>query len=230
MEKDPICGCRVALRCQRFVVLAKKRVDGGAVLLMLWTYKLNIGEALSLRKVKWPVWIAVILAAPAGNVMSVALFQLLNNVVPVPSQALGQIDLFFTQDIPTWQLYALIGMVPGIIEELAFRGLLLYGLRRKVRPALLPLAVGIIFGLFHFSLFRIGPTAFLGILLTIIAMWTGSVFPGMILHILNNSLAFWAARHGWQLTQLSSWHYAAGTVIFALTMWIIYRNRRVRSL
>ena len=104
--------------------------------------------------------------------------------------------------------------------------MLLYGLRRKFRPTLLPLVVGIIFGLFHFTLFRIGPTAFLGVILTVIAMLTGSVFPGIILHVLNNSFALWAGDHGWPLGRLESWHYGAATVIFALAMWIIYRNRQ----
>jgi hypothetical protein len=85
--------------------------------------------------------------------------------------------------------------------------------------------VGIIFGLFHFTLFRIGPTAFLGVLLTIIAMLTGSVFPGMLLHILNNGFAYYAGTHGWPVASLEPWHYAAGSLIFLLAMWIIYRNR-----
>ena len=85
--------------------------------------------------------------------------------------------------------------------------------------------MGLIFGMFHFTLFRIGPTAFLGVLLTIIAMLTGSVFPGILLHMLNNSFAVWATEHGWSLSSLEPWHYAAATVIFGLCMWIIYRNR-----
>ena len=197
----------------------------GAGVLMLLVYKLDWHEALALRPVKWPVWVAVLLAAPAGNIMGTALFRLLDYVIPVPQQALEQMSAIMPKDIPVWQLYLFLGLIPGVIEELAFRGLLLHGLRRKVRPVLLPVVVGIIFGLFHFSLFRIGPTGFLGILLTIIALLTGSVFPGIALHILNNSFAVWAANHGIPVAALDPWHYVAATVIFALAPWIIYRNR-----
>jgi membrane protease YdiL (CAAX protease family) len=200
-------------------------VFGGASVLMLAAYRLNLRETLALRPVKWPVWIAIILAAPAGNVMGVAFFKLLNYVIPVPQAALEQMAALMPKNIPTWQIYIFLGLIPGVIEELAFRGLLLHGLRRRFRPVLLPIVVGIIFGLFHFSLFRIGPTGFLGILLTMIALLTGSIFPGMLLHGLNNSFAVWSADNGWNLTMLEPWHYLAATVIFGLSMWVIYRNR-----
>jgi sodium transport system permease protein len=200
-------------------------IFGGATVLMLWSYRLNLREALALRPVRWPVWIAIVLAAPAGNLMSVAVFKLLNYVIPVPEQAAEQMAALMPKNISWWQLYLFIAVIPGVIEELAFRGILLHGLRRKLKPWFLPLAVGIIFGLFHFSLFRIGPTAFLGVLLTVIAMLTGSVFPGMLLHMLNNAFAVWTSENGWSVTSLDPGHYLAATVIFALAMWIIYRNR-----
>src|SRR5262249_47630169 len=209
---------RAQLLFNEFVIFA------GTGLLMLGIYGLNVREALSLRSVKWPVWIAVIIAAPVGNLMGIALFKMLNTVIPVSSQALEQMDqAILPHGVPIWEMYIFIGLIPGVIEELAFRGLLLHGLRRRVPVVLLPLVIGVIFGLFHFSLFRIGPTAFLGVLLTIVALLTGSVFPGMVLHILNNSFALWASNHNWPLGSLSTWHYAAATVIFALAMWIIYR-------
>ena len=45
------------------------------------------------------------------------------------------------------------------------------------------------------------------------------------MHILNNSFAAWTAQQGWSLTSLEPGHYVAATIIFALAMWIIYRNR-----
>jgi len=200
-------------------------IFGGGTVLMLWVYRLRLKEALALRSVKWPVWIAILIAAPTGNLMGVAVFKLLNYVIPIPEQAVEQMAALMPQDLPSWQLYLFLGLIPGVVEELAFRGVLLHGLRRKIRPVLLPLVVGLIFGLFHFSLFRIGPTAFLGVLLTAIAMLTGSVFPGMLLHILNNSFAAWTAQNGWSVTSLEPGHDVAATIIFALAMWIIYRNR-----
>jgi sodium transport system permease protein len=126
--------------------------------------------------------------------------------------------------MPTWQLLLYIAVLPAICEELAFRGVLLSGLRRKLRPVALVVVVGLIFGLFHVSLYRIAPTALLGMILTVIALMTGSVFPGMLLHFGNNALS---VLGGGLLSPdtLLWWHYAAGITIFALSLWIIYRNR-----
>ena len=52
-----------------------------------------------------------------------------------------------------------------------------------------------IFGFFHFALFRIVPTAVLGFLLTSVALLTGSIFPCMCAHVGNNALAIFFARH-----------------------------------
>ncbi len=197
----------------------------GAPLVMLKVYRLDPADALSLRRVKPAVWLAVLLAIPSGNLTALAVFRAVNAFIPAPQQLLER----FAEDIipkgmPTWQLLLYIAVLPAICEELAFRGMLLNGLRRKLRPAALVAAVGLIFGLFHVSLFRIAPTAALGMILTVIALMTGSVFPGMLLHAGNNALGVLA---GDALSpEFLLWrHYAAAMAIFALSLWIIYRNR-----
>src|SRR5438105_1932386 len=161
----------------------------GATLLMLWVYRLNAKEALSLRPVKPVVWLAILFAIPSGNLTALGIFQLVNKVIPAPQQLLER----FAQDVipkgmPQWQLLLYIAVLPAICEELAFRGMLLSGLRRKFRPVALIIGIGLIFGLFHVTLYRIAPTAALGMILTAIALMTGSVFPGMLLHAGNNAL------------------------------------------
>src|SRR5439155_25432821 len=111
---------------------------------------------------------------------------------------------------------------------LAFRGILVSGLRRKFRPAVLIVVIGVIFGLFHVTLYRIVPTAALGMILTAIAMMTGSIFPGMLLHAGNNAIGILAGSY-FSLDVLQWWHFAAAIAIFALSLWIIYRNRLVRG-
>ena len=197
----------------------------GGTLLIIAVYRLNIRETLALRPVKWPVWIAIVIAAPAGMLMGVAVFKLLDRVLPISKEIGEQMNQMMVPNIPTWQLYLLVAVLPAVVEEIAFRGVLLNGLRRRFRLAVLPLVVGIIFGLFHFTLFRIGPAAFLGVLLTTIALLTGSIFPGIVFHGINNALALWTESHGWPIDALEWWHYGLATVIFGLAMWIIYRNR-----
>jgi membrane protease YdiL (CAAX protease family) len=119
-----------------------------------------------------------------------------------------------------------LAVLPGIFEEIAFRGVLTYGLSKRLRPVALVLAVGIIFGLFHSALFRIAPTAFLGVLLTSAVLLTGSIFPSMLWHALNNALAIGAGRSGADLADLPPGYYAVAAVVLALAFWILWRTRR----
>jgi sodium transport system permease protein len=127
--------------------------------------------------------------------------------------------------MPQWQLFIFLAVLPALCEEIAFRGILLSGLRQRLRPVTLTIAVGMIFGLFHMTLFRIAPTAVLGVILTAIALLTGSIFPGMLLHMGNNAWGVWAGLHDFDADNLGPWQSAAMLAVFALSMWIIYRNR-----
>ncbi len=197
----------------------------GATVLMLKLYRLDPRETLALKPVKPVVWLAVLFAIPSGHLTAIAVFRVLNMIIPAPQQLLER----FAEDVipkgmPTWQLLMYIAVLPAICEEIAFRGMLLSGLKRKFRPAALIVGVGLIFGIFHVTLYRIAPTAALGMILTAIALMTGSIFPGMLLHAGNNALGILAGNM-FSLEVLQWWHFAAAIVIFSLSLWIIYRNR-----
>ncbi len=198
----------------------------GASMLMIRWYRLDPREALALRPVRPMVWIAVLVAIPSGSLTASGVFRLAGLIFPMPDRILEQ----FAREIlppgmPVWQLIFFVAVLPGLCEEIAFRGLLLHGLRRKFRPVTLTLVVGFIFGLFHVALFRILPTAFMGVALTAMALLTGSIFPGMVAHMGNNALALLAGTQGISLGTLDWWVYAFGAGFFALSFVILYHHR-----
>jgi sodium transport system permease protein len=198
----------------------------GASLLMIRLYKLNVRETLSLRSVKPVVWLAVLFAIPTANSAAVAVFRLANMLIPVSEELLRSTsENMLPPGLPQWQLFIFLAVLPALCEEIAFRGMLLSGLRRRMRPIWLVTTIGLIFGIFHMTLFRIAPTAVLGVVLTAIALMTGSIFPGMLLHMGNNAWGVWAGQHDLDLDTLGVWQSAALLGIFVLSMWIIYRNR-----
>jgi sodium transport system permease protein len=198
----------------------------GGALLMIWKYRLNPRTALALRPVKPLVWLGILLAIPSSLVVASGVFRLANLVIPVPERVLEQFGAdLMPKEIPGWQLLAFISILPAICEEIAFRGVLLHGLRRRFRPVTLALAVGVIFGFFHVALFRIMPTAFLGVILTAVALLTGSIFPAMLLHAGNNGLSLWLAESGSSLGHFTWWAYLAAIAVFALAFVILYHAR-----
>jgi sodium transport system permease protein len=172
------------------------------------------------------VWLGVLIGAPAALLAAMGVFRLMDYVLPVPTQMLEGLGQGLLPDsVPAWQLILLLSVVPGIAEELTFRGVLLHGLRRRFGPVGLALTVGLIFGFFHFQIFRIPSTAFLGVLLTMVTLLSGSVFPAMVWHILNNALAVTLATREVDIMTLG-WAWTAGAVLaLVLAFGIIWSYR-----
>lgn len=86
----------------------------------------------------------------------------------------------------------LVCVVAPLTEELFFRGFLFGGLRRR-GLAVAAIVSGLAFGLAHVGGSPIGfivPLAALGIILALLYERTGSLYPPIALHALNNSIAF----------------------------------------
>lgn len=80
-------------------------------------------------------------------------------------------------------------VMPAIAEELLFRGAF-QGLMRPCGSAAAIFAPALLFGVLHLDLAK-GLTAFAcGVFLGWLAERSGSILPGMLLHLVNNALAF----------------------------------------
>jgi uncharacterized protein len=85
----------------------------------------------------------------------------------------------------------LIVIAAPISEEVCFRGMLFGGLRERLPRLLAALIGGLVFGALHAitGLSAVPPLIFFGFVLCLLYERTGSVVPGIILHMLNNSVA-----------------------------------------
>jgi sodium transport system permease protein len=82
----------------------------------------------------------------------------------------------------------LIAVLPAIGEELAFRGVMLRGLSR-LGPAWAIALSSLLFGLAHGDMYRLAPATLMGVLNAWVVWRTGSIFPAMTIHFLNNGAA-----------------------------------------
>jgi len=214
----------VDIRVQAVVNIAGLFIGGS--FLMIRRYRLPVREALALRPVRPAVWVAVVLGVPAALLTGIGVSRFANLFLPVPREVVESFgQMLLPESVPFWQLLLLLTILPGIGEEIAFRGVLLYGLHRRLRPAGVAIAVGLVFGLFHTSLFRIFPTAYLGVILAAVVMLTGSIFPAMLWHALNNTIGLLAGRYEWAIADLEPLTYLEAAAVLALCFWIIWRNR-----
>lgn len=127
------------------------------------------------------------------------------------------ISIFGYESLPTTSTtdYSIFGFIvsiittalmPGFCEEVAHRGLLLNGLKNLgMKKAIL--FSGLLFGLMHLNIEQFFYATLIGWLLGFICIATRSIFPGMIIHFMNNALSVYlsyASHNNWALGDLSS--------------------------
>ncbi|MCI0515440.1 CPBP family glutamic-type intramembrane protease [candidate division KSB1 bacterium] len=93
------------------------------------------------------------------------------------------------QGIPVGLGIFIFAVSPAICEEVLFRGILLSALKPRLSATLTISLVALLFGLFHLQIFRLLPTALIGVYLTYVVYYSGSIWLSMIGHALNNGLA-----------------------------------------
>ncbi|HET9093622.1 MAG TPA: CPBP family intramembrane glutamic endopeptidase [Solirubrobacteraceae bacterium] len=131
--------------------------------------------------------------------------------------------------------------VAPMAEEFFFRGFLFGILRRmslrvgrgELGPWVAAVIVGLLFGLAHFDSAQpefLIPLGFLGFVLCLVRWRTGSLYPGMVLHSINNSVAFAANEHlGWSPVEVAALLLGSLALIAVVTGPLAVRREGVRA-
>ena len=153
-------------------------------------------QTLRLRCFRWSTIPAAALLAillhPAIGAFRVVVMKL----YPIREDLMGQLEglqAMFTAP-PIWQALAVIAVAPAICEELAFRGFVLSGFRHFGRKWRAILFSAVFFGLAHGMLQQSIIACVVGTVIGYIAVQTGSIWPGVAFHFVNNSIGVLVAR------------------------------------
>jgi membrane protease YdiL (CAAX protease family) len=105
-----------------------------------------------------------------------------------PTKSLFEI---FGKDIAGFTFAFLIAVVIApFVEELFFRGFVLQTLAKKISPFWGVVLTALIFASVHFEFQSIMPLLILSVVLNVLYIKTKSIWPGIVFHIMNNSIAF----------------------------------------
>ncbi len=80
-------------------------------------------------------------------------------------------------------------VLPGIFEELNYRGLGMAMFSECKNEKKVALLIGVLFGLGHQFVMQTGYAFVAGVVLALVALRTKSVVPGMIIHFINNAIS-----------------------------------------
>jgi sodium transport system permease protein len=189
--------------------------------------RLPIRNTMSLYMPRPLALLGALLVTPLCILTSMLVYNLQNYIVPAPEAFTTMFTRMIVEnDKPIWLCLLGIAVAPGLCEELMFRGAVLGLLRPRLKPVEQCLAVGALFGLFHMSIFRVAPTAVLGVVLTALTVWTGSIVPSMLVHILNNSAAILMGKYHLEEKFLSYWPVSVSLGIAGLILLIKFGRRK----
>jgi sodium transport system permease protein len=87
-----------------------------------------------------------------------------------------------------WQFPLVLLVLAPVCSELAFRGFVLTGLRRRFHPWTAILLSSFLFAFSYLNVFLFIPTFILGVILGLVATRSRSTLPGMLFHVLYNAV------------------------------------------
>ncbi len=170
--------------------------------MVYWTASLLSGAAALLFPIllaarSWPGSLRLRLCRAQGSWLRLALpvylgaAQLLGLVAGWLGQLTGSSRQVALPGSPVARLiaFATLCLMPAILEELLFRGLL-QGLLRPHGALLSVTAQAVLFALLHGDLSSVFYALPAGLFFGLLAEQSGSILPGMVLHCANNTLSF----------------------------------------
>ena len=183
-------------------------------------------QTLLLRRARLTDILLAGLLAVAINPLVAELRPLVESLFPVP-EAVRVVLEQMMRKLPNLGIAVLIlAIVPAISEEVAFRGFILSGLRTEYRTWSSILISAFLFGFLHVLLSLFGQlfnATILGLLLGLIAVRTGSLWPCVVFHATNNAIAILAGNLSErpEFTQVARWLYRDPRTLQYHVVWMI---------
>lgn len=139
---------------------------------------------------RWPTVGGALAGGGLFYLLAVALHAWIERVWPTPPElreAMHRLVIPASGARPLAVDLAALALVPAVAEELLFRGVLFAAVRARLGATVAVVATAIAFGLYHGSIYRFAPAAFAGILLGVVRVRSGSLWPAMAFHAANNA-------------------------------------------
>jgi len=187
---------------------------------------------------RWPrisagIWGAIMLALIGLGVLVSNIPVAVDRVYPMSKEYLELFEKFLRADSTGDLILLLIvaAVVPGICEEVAFRGLIQGGIRRTFGVKAGVSVTSLLFAVIHLSPWNFFALIAMGLFLGILREKTGSIWPGALAHTVNNTIALSVlmlaptGKESWQYDFIPLWINGLGLVLFIGGLALFWRYR-----
>jgi sodium transport system permease protein len=202
----------------------------GLPVIVSWFRRLNFRTTFRLysgTQQQWMMWLPamVVLGLSTWTIAHEVFYYSQMLIGTIDANRLGDVAKFANQlrELPLVFVLFVFAITPAVCEEFFFRGFVLGSLHR-LSTSMAIIVSSVLFGLMHvltsnvLMVERFLPTALIGVLLAVIALRTGSIWPGMIFHAIHNGLQFTLNHYR---NELREWDYMVEEGAHLPTSWLI---------
>ncbi len=157
-------------------------------ILFLKSKGINIKASLRLNKINKKQVLYIFLIALFSYPIAIFLNLIISTLISFMGDTVGGGVPIPDSPLIYYMSLFVIGLVPGICEEVMFRGTILRAYERFGRKNAIFISA-ILFGVFHMNILNLMGPIFLGIIFGILVEKTNSIYSSMLAHTLNNTLA-----------------------------------------
>jgi membrane protease YdiL (CAAX protease family) len=160
-------------------------------LIVLVVKRLSFRTVFRWNPISFPIILSSIFLGLGLGIVLDEVDRLIQSFFPIPEELATQIqDLMTGHSSGDWILILLSSVVVApLVEEMLFRGFLQGALERRLEITKAVLAAAFIFACIHVNPWWFVEILILGVLLGVLTWRSGSIFPAIIVHGINNGLA-----------------------------------------
>ncbi|MBN2029718.1 CPBP family intramembrane metalloprotease [bacterium] len=184
------------LREAKWELLLLELLMAMPVLIFILVRKYSFSDLLKWKKVRVNVLLASSLIGLGFIPLSDEVDTLIQSAFPMPYEVTSALEKFLMiNTTEEWIIILLAGvLIASISEELLFRGFLLTSLEQTMRPTVAIVISACLFAVVHFNPWWMMTIWMTGLLLGFLALRSGSIFPAMVVHGLNNGVSILLAN------------------------------------
>jgi membrane protease YdiL (CAAX protease family) len=149
--------------------------------------KRKFNEVFKFHNVSPLLWIVIIIFMIGFAIVTSELDNLVNYILPPPDIFRNLFETLMAKQAFVFAIIV-IGIIPGLMEELFFRGLILDGLNRNYTKRKAIIISAFLFGVLHLNPWQFYSGFIIGLISAWICINTGSILLSIYIHFFNNML------------------------------------------
>lgn len=179
-------------------------LQAGSILFILYYGYRKAGTRLTelfpVKRFNLLILVPVTLFLTGAHLFLDEINQAVNRLIPAPPWFMELFERIFENDYGIYGTFLKVVVVAPVIEELLFRGIIMYGFMRNYPKMVAILVSALFFALFHLNPWQFPATFLLGLLLGWVMVITRNIFACMAGHAINNflvllSIQYWESIH-----------------------------------